>query len=179
MKQFHIILLLVTCILCGCDDSSELQIDKDVNKQESHELVSSYENYQIYLENLTELYWNKRFEEIITNVSSVNHFNFPESPTYFHYIFDAVQPLKEGRIEDVRNIISNFDLMIAIDVGKASCSQNDIIVLEGGARILNGVVSNKMCHEAFLGYYGNPNELLLREIEKYKLISDDLKSSIQ
>lgn len=175
MKNSHIILIFISWLLYACSNGVQIAKSDVINFSEE----PSYEAYQAFLDNQIKLFRNNNFDDIILNNTYGNRFNFPESPTYFHYVFNAVKPLHEGSYQVAEGIIDNFNLMVLIDTGLVQCDDNENIILANGTKVRNSVVFNEMCHEAFLGYYGKPNELLLSEITKYTKISDEIVNLIK
>jgi hypothetical protein len=167
---------IVALTLCAC--RSDLGANDATNAVGELSLnLSSHESYQRFLDTQINLYKKRNFDKIISNTPYGDRFSVHETPTYFHYVFHAVEPLSAGDHQAAKDILTNFDLMLEIDLGSVRCSEgeSDYLVLENGTKIQNTVVSSYMCHEAFLGYWENPNEKLLSEISRYKMISDDIK----
>ena len=179
MNQFRIFLICAAWTLCSCGKTVESYKANDTKTDEYSSNELSYEDYELFLNNQVSLYEKREFDELVSNMSDGDNFNFPESPTYFHYIFGAVEPLLQGDEKTVKEIVDNFDLMISIDLGSAKCDENDSVILENGTKVQNRVVSNEMCHEAFFGYYGEPSDQLLAEIQKYKTVSENIKRDVR
>jgi len=178
MTKVYIFTIFILFSIGACGASQDAVLEKKPEVLSNHTKPPNYELYDRYSKEMQAAYWAGDYDTVVKKLEE--GFNLPhEGTTYDNYVFNAVKFWQVDEIEQAKQVLSDFRLMLKIDEGLVMCDVNDnSLRSQDNKEIINKVVYDEMCWEMPMSFYGQRNDSLNAYRDELKRIAADIEKKL-